>query len=75
MGAVCGAAAEITAGGNGLSRPIGKGGGGFCGDEKMATFEEVYTNLYNVYLERLRGMDTFVGGKSWPSWTIKTASK
>lgn len=49
--------------------------GGFCGDEKMATFEEVYTNLYNVYLTRLAGMDTFVGGKSWPSWTKKTASK
>ena len=46
----------------------------FRGDELMTDWETIYTNLYNVYLERLKGMDTFVGGMSWPSWSIKTSS-
>ena len=48
--------------------------GGFCGDELMTDFEDIYKNLYAVYVERLSGMDTFVGGMSWPSWSIKTSS-
>ena len=31
---------------------------------------EVYTNLYNVYMDRLQGMNTFVNNQTWPSWTI-----
>ena len=49
--------------------------GGFCGDELMTDFEDIYKNLYAVYMERLSGMNTFVGNKTWPSWSIKTASK
>ena len=45
------------------------------GDEKMTSWKEVYTNLYNVYMERLQGMDSFVGAQNWPSWSINTASK
>ena len=44
------------------------------GDEKMTSWKEVYTNLYNVYMERLQGMDSFVGAQNWPSWSISTAS-
>ena len=44
--------------------------GGFCGDEEMATFKEVYTALYNTYLERLDGMK-YVLDKDWPVWDIK----
>jgi hypothetical protein len=49
--------------------------GGFCGDELMTDFEDIYKNLYAVYMERLSGMNSFVGNKTWPSWSIKTASK
>jgi len=49
--------------------------GGFCGDELMTSWEDIYTNLYDVYMERLRGMNSYVNAKSWPSWTLKTASK
>ena len=49
--------------------------GGFCGDELMTDFEDIYKNLYAVYMERLSGMNKFVGNKTWPSWSIKTASK
>ena len=42
----------------------------FRGDENMTSWKEVYTNLYNVYMERLQGMNTFVNNQTWPSWTI-----
>jgi hypothetical protein len=47
----------------------------FRGDENMTSWEEVYTNLYNVYMDRLQGMNTFVNKQTWPSWSISTASK
>jgi hypothetical protein len=42
------------------------------GDENMTDWEDIYTNMYDVYMERLRGMDTFVNDNdgSWPTWTI-----
>lgn len=49
--------------------------GGFCGDELMTSWEDIYTNLYDVYMERLSGMNSYVNAKNWPSWTLKTASK
>ena len=49
--------------------------GGFCGDELMNDWEDIYTNLYNVYMDRLSGMNSFVGNMNWPSWSIKTSSK
>ena len=50
--------------------------GGFCGDELMTDFEDIYKNLYAVYMERLSGMNEFVVDQpKWPSWSIKTASK
>lgn len=27
-------------------------------------------DLYNVYMHRLQGMNTFVNKQTWPSWTI-----
>ena len=27
-------------------------------------------DLYNVYKDRLQGMNTFVNYQTWPSWTI-----
>ena len=42
----------------------------FRGDENMTSWKEVYTNLYNVYMDRLQGMNTFVNKQTWPSWTI-----
>ena len=47
----------------------------FRGDENMTSWYDVYMNLYNVYMERLNGMNSFVGAKTWPSWSISTASK
>ena len=43
--------------------------GGYCGDEEMTKFTEIYTALYNTYLERLNGMN-FVSKKVWPTWKI-----
>ena len=45
------------------------------GDELMTKWVDIYANLYDVYMERLSRMNTFVGNKTWPSWSIKTASK
>lgn len=43
--------------------------GGYCGDERMTSFNEIYNAMYNAYLSRLNGMD-FVVNKNWPTWTI-----
>jgi hypothetical protein len=45
------------------------------GDELMTKWVDIYANLYDVYMERLSEMNTFVGKKTWPSWSKKTASK
>ncbi|MGM9740766.1 MAG: CotH kinase family protein, partial [Candidatus Cryptobacteroides sp.] len=42
---------------------------GFCGDEKAATYKEVYELLQKSYMTRLSGMG-FVTSKSWPSFSI-----
>ena len=45
--------------------------GGFCGDELMTDFEDIYMGLYGAYMDRLDGMDSFVSNKNWPSWSIQ----
>lgn len=45
--------------------------GGFCGDELLTDFEDIYMGLYDAYMERLSGMDSFVNAKNWPSWSIQ----
>lgn len=42
---------------------------GYCGDEKAATYKEVYKLLQNSYSIRLAGMN-FVTSKDWPSFSI-----
>lgn len=44
--------------------------GGFCGDELLTDFEDIYEGLYGAYMDRLNGMNTFVNNKNWPSWSI-----
>ena len=44
--------------------------GGFCGDELLTNFEDIYEGLYGAYMDRLNGMNTFVNKKNWPSWSI-----
>ena len=44
--------------------------GGFCGDELLTNFEDIYEGLYGAYIDRLNGMDSFVTKKNWPSWSI-----
>ena len=43
---------------------------GFCGDEYMTSFDEVYNAFYSAYTNRLNGMNTFVSNKNWSasSW-------
>ena len=43
------------------------------GDELMTSWDEVYTNLYKVYMERIDGMNSYVNGQTWPSWSINTS--
>lgn len=47
------------------------------GDELMTSWEDIYTNLYDVYMKRLSGMNSYVNGQTngqtWPSWSIKTS--
>lgn len=45
--------------------------GGFCGDELLTEFEDIYMGLYDAYMDRLAGMDSFVNAKNWPSWSIQ----
>lgn len=44
--------------------------GGFCGDELLTNYEDIYMGLYGAYMDRLEGMNSFVGAKNWPSWSI-----
>lgn len=43
--------------------------GGYCGDEEMTSFVEIYTALQRSYMERLDGMK-FVLDKNWPVWEM-----
>ena len=45
--------------------------GGFCGDELLSDFEDIYEALYGAYMDRLDGMNSFVINKNWPSWSIQ----
>lgn len=42
---------------------------GYCGDEKVASYQGVYELMYKSYNTRLAGMD-FVISKTWPSFSI-----
>ena len=40
---------------------------GFCGDEKLESFELVRNAFKTAYSERLKGMNDFVVNKTWPT--------